>query len=1283
MPSGFEELDLKVYLDYSQERQNNKNPFVFATDGTQISSATLNNCIIDPCTLSVFGKPLPMTDEWKREFSGPYARFSKNDFGWSDPTKILVNGYYAPEDYYFFAGTGATAFIQEKVPLNTYRDRNEAIFISYKKLSKQTVSGEPIISLYWENAFDDNIDTDTRLDFNNDGSCDVFRGYKILTGTIITSTLSATVTGFQTKFSTELLAGQKLFNELGFLIGVITSITNDFSLTLTGLANIDYAGVYTSKTWQKVQRYSRTESNFSQERPITTVNNPNDVYNDIYIIPTRGKELLVLTSFGLNFSHSFGDLNVPDPPGDATYYYNSGNKTIVPIILPRSLFSFQARGAKVAWQAANLNFLANWNAFSNVTFTPAAPPAWPTPRDGSIFFVKGGTGITGNNTAFTSNLAVNDLLVTLDNETFQNSTIIGIVTNIASGTAISVASPITFTGLGTSYSAHEPKTGLTTFAIGSTAVTGAGTLFTTEISANDYLYNVNGSFIGIASTINSNTSLYLQNVPYFSGSGVTVYKNLNPYKFSDFNLQGEFFGSIASTYPLEDITLLGDIKFIDGQYPPFNGERTAFQIEISQVSTGASIQNQGFMFYSYDHQFYTANNNTTESTVDITSKLQTFSLGRTENGDLTCSFAARKDFLSELGVVKPDIISNRSLKVELKPRQILLSGQLTFDTTTVVTGVSTAFLSEIQPGDYLWKSDGTFAGIVTGVPSDTILNLFQNKIPGIEYNQTCSLDPNFSQVKIFEGYTGSPQITYVEGENYDKYSILEFSANDKKQRLNRAYASVAPNYDNKPLADILLNAIYLGGEADNNTNHKFLEIDNSITTYQIPINRNNSQGQYNFILNLGDTAGGFIEQIRTDYAQNFTFFARGDWSFRQQTQDGYDNFTQFKFHDLDLIPPGAKKLDLYLNENEADSVGEIPIYQSYKRTIRSLRKVYEAPEANRIIVVGLDKTDGNRIEKILDNLSSQNPSTPPNQREDTWLGDVLPFVYINQRLNTTTDVNQAALQFYNRISTGREIVEFESDLLTYFDKETRSTATNVAPLLGTVAVTSGSTTVNGGGTYFTADLQVGDEIYSSINGDWIGVVAVITSDTVLELLFEPTITFNGGYNKATYYIDQYNYIDIGDVVRVYYLDLTYDDFQVIDWSCQSQREINNGTQYDINVRTASYRAKKVTVPASSRPYIAFNFANIPAVNQIIVTYDTNLKIPLYAVDTPYEEAGFAWSLSNAPAGMTIDGTTGEVDWTPTVGQANAVYEDIVASVMNESGVSAEYTFSVRVYNQDT
>jgi hypothetical protein len=63
----------------------------------------------------------------------------------------------------------------------------------------------------------------------------------------------------------------------------------------------NFTGSYNKKQPFKVQSYSRTESNYSGGRPTVVTGNPNDQYNDYYIIPFRGNQLLVITSFGLNF----------------------------------------------------------------------------------------------------------------------------------------------------------------------------------------------------------------------------------------------------------------------------------------------------------------------------------------------------------------------------------------------------------------------------------------------------------------------------------------------------------------------------------------------------------------------------------------------------------------------------------------------------------------------------------------------------------------------------------------------------------------------------------------------------------------------------------------------------------------------------------------------------------------------------------------------------------------------------------------------------------------------
>ena len=103
MPTGLENLDLRVYVDYPQERQNRKGPYVFATDGTQLDAGSKVNCIIDPVTLSVFGTPLPMTNEWKTGAgaavtTSPNYRFQKSDF-----TFTSVNGANDWLDFDYYA----------------------------------------------------------------------------------------------------------------------------------------------------------------------------------------------------------------------------------------------------------------------------------------------------------------------------------------------------------------------------------------------------------------------------------------------------------------------------------------------------------------------------------------------------------------------------------------------------------------------------------------------------------------------------------------------------------------------------------------------------------------------------------------------------------------------------------------------------------------------------------------------------------------------------------------------------------------------------------------------------------------------------------------------------------------------------------------------------------------------------------------------------------------------------------------------------------------------------
>ena len=1292
MPTGREELDIKVYVDYAQERQNRRGPFVFATDGTQVDAGTKVNCLIDPVTLSVFGLPLPMTAEWKTTFNGNYARFQKSDFTFANAVKwknfdVLGNG-----DTYIISNSDNIIDQQSFVTLTNDVFRNEPLFFSFSKLQKKNSDTNALLTLSWANST--NADKNTKLVFNSDGSCDVYRGFLQLTGTITSDTNSIYVYGFDTKFMSELSAGQKLYDTYGRYLGIIATITTDISLALTAYAGYTYNGQYSSNTPNKVQSYSRTESNYSQGRPISTVANPNDQYNDVYLIPMRGRDLLVLTSYGLNFCHTFTDLNSPDAPANMIAYMddapsvNSTNLSSAPIILPSGSFSININQGKIAFQLAKLYFLADWSIQSQLITTQQVPPLLPFQNPGTISVGYGSTSVTGIGTSFLTYVDPGDRISFVFNGV--GSQFLSYVDQVYSNTSISLTTVSSYSLNDASYYADRQLSGLLTFSTSGTGLSGTSTLFSTELADGDCLYDNNNIYIGKIASITNNTNATFTANALLSGTNQTpIWKNINTYEAAIVNMQAETFGQVIPSSS-EVINIATTIIGRSGDLP-LNDKDDKFRIKISQSAIGASENasiDYGWAFYSLD-QIYTLKNEYTSSTsVEIQDVLETFNITRAENGEMSISLSARKKLLEDAGMVKPDILSNRPIKVNLAPRNnISLPGTLTVGTSSTIVGSGVNFNTLIV-GSNLYKSDGSILGAIASIGSTTVLTLNSNEsgIGATEYGVTFKNTPNYSEITVFEGYLDSPDVDYIQGSNYDNYSLLSFNAIDKKQKLNANYFSLAPNFDNLPLANMIVNSLAISGATQNDVNKTNIEVDPTINTYQVPLNRNNSNGQYNFMLNLGDTTGGFIEKIRSDFAQNFTFFAKGDWAQSLESQDSWINQTYFRFKDLDFIYAEQPPVKLFLDESSAYIYDGIPTYESYKRTIRSLQKTWETPEANRIIITGLDKSDGSRIDFIKDDAVSQNATLEPNDRPDNWLGDIYPFVLINEKLNNFSDLQQCGNQFYAKLSPGREIIEFESDLLTYFDSTSKFTSTNRNALSGQISIDSSSPNVTGVSTAFTTELQVGQYLYRT-DASVIGRIKTIVNNDNLILFSNPsTLEYNIDYNNYTYYLEQYKYIDIGDTITFTELDGSISEYQIIDWSLQDVKEYIDPNITDIAVRRAKYRAKKVTIPNDIAPIFSFNiefpnqyseFLNvtIPAANQWIVAQGYELIVIVSSFYTQYETV--TYTLSNQPTGMIITGQI--ITWTPTSPQSNQIYENITVTASNGTS-SSTYTFSVRVYD---
>jgi hypothetical protein len=1304
MASSLDELDVKVYVDYPQNRRNVKAPFVYAVDGTSFDTSTAVNCYVEPVTRTAMGMPVPMTPEWRTTFTGQgYTRFQLADFTFTSPTSWKNIDFYATGDTYIYCLSNSTPVMNAAVKLTGGVKRNQPLFFSFIKQQKKTSNTNITAKLFW--AGTNYASNDVQLHFKDDGSCDVYRGYTLLQGTIIATTSSTTVTGTGTSFNTDFVAGDSLYTIYGQFIGIVASTpTTATSLTLLLNATMNYGGTYHKKTPQKVASYSRNENTYNQQAVKINNNNPNNDYNDVYIMPMRGKELVVNTSFGLNFSHTFSDLVSPNEPSPNNGYYGGvfylsestpSQLFMLPEILPTGDFSVVIPNGKAAFQLAKIFFLSNWSIKSNTIYNEVSAQGFKNMGYRQAF------AYTGTISCRTNSNVIKGFLTSF-NSTFLNGRLFavkddGLITTIELGTVSSVISTTLLTlssvstGLASTgkYLLLPKKTGTITSTTSSNVITGVGTLFLSEVSLNDDVYDANNNYLGKVQSISTNTSMALYYNSMTDVSSGAYWLNVPMVADITTNVQAELAGPATSTQ-YSDIINPSLQTLFNGNTTDSASNGTYAILNLKQSSTSDPtnlLKNNDTtnLFYSGDITITWKPQKTKTTQVDITSIVESLSIERKETGEMGCIFSARKQNLIDLGISNPDIISNRSIKITLKPR-----------------------------------------------------------------------DTSYTERIIFDGYLRNPEIEYIQGTNYDKYSLLTFEGYCQKQSLNDVYFTKAPSYDSLSYNDAIRSLLFYGGILGDDY---AIDTAGYITGYSLGINRNNSNGQYNWTANVSDSIGSFIEKIRSELSQNVVYYNQKQWYF-DPVQNKYIQSDVHRFSD------SSNKAEyiifsypIYLSETSANTFGSVPVNKAYKRTIRNLKKTYEAPEANQVIVIGLDKTNNDRITSIVDDVNSQNPSI--TNRPNNWLGCVKSATIINDRLNSKNQVSKTANLLFNKISTGREIIEFQSDLLTFFDGASKATS-SISPLsrTGVITTSTSSNTVTGVGTSFTTELVPGSKLYTS-TGIFIGTVNTITSNTSLTLvlfaavsltneyfeillsgtidtftysnvvngvgtafntqlapgnfLYSPngyligtiqsitsatslTLTSNALYSVSSslYYTQnpyvwlyQYDYLDIHNPVQMINLDGTTDGYyKILSWKADFIK--NNIPVYvsgivqkpdQINIVQCTYKALKVT--NENKIYInEYDFVNNYFENTINVLKNTASEIML-VVQSP---GTTTYSLIANPSGMTsyiTDLGNGYkaivIQWTPTPAQALSVYSvwvDITNSTLTSNTYTIPLTFKV-------
>lgn len=1235
MASNLDELDVRVYLDYQQERKNRFGPWIFATDGTHLDESTAVNCIIDPVSQSVIGTPLPLTPEWKTTFTGKYARYQKSDFVFSSPSTasdwldIDLNG---TGDTYIISGSSVVAKQQSSVKLNGGIKRNQPIFFSFSRLEKENNNNQVIAKIFWRGI--NFVDRDLSLFFKSDGSCDIYRNYVIKQSSIVASTATNIITGSGTAFNTTdgVVAGDSIFTEDGAFLGIVSiTPTSPTSLTLLTNATMNYTGKWHKQEPQIVKSYSRTENSFNANRTLSPIANPNNKFNDVCIIPCRGRDLLVITSFGLNFCHTFDDLNEPDIPSANGYIYDGFPNLSIPAqpflqtdITPSGDFSIVIPNGKVAFQVAKINFLNNWSIKSKPILLETQGNLFPRfympyqqpKKVGTVLSKTYDNKLIGTGTFFTSYTVGSKIYLTQSGLDWDYQ-YAGTIQSITSNTQLVLTANSLLDLTDANHIQVKKTTGVISGTTSSTTITGSATSFTTELQVGDFLYDNNDRLIGAISMITSNTSLQVGGFPDFAFSNITYWPNVPTYnqKLDNTSIEKIFpinsiaYNDISFAITIEDESgnnLLSVSKpFTSKAYLKLKSYENTFSSSLASSDTS-------FIHYSTDYIISLKNEVLSNTQKDITSILESLNITRMEDGDMKVSFSARKQNLVDLGVEKPDIWSNRPLKITLRPRNVV-----------------------------------------------------------------------YDEVVLFEGYTLDPSIKYIQGQNYDKYSLIEFEANDKKSTMNNQFFYQAPSFDDLEFP-IIYDSLYKmsGNWANNIIQNTTAYSDPELYSYSLYFNRLNSSSQYNYTPTLGDSTGSFAEKLRNDIAVNFTHYCKYGWV-PDTVRNKY--VQQQSFHLINNArKPFLSLMNLYLNEQSALSLESIPVYKGYKRTIRNLNKTYIKPEANRVIIVGVDKSNNERIVQIFGDKDSANPYSLVANRDDSYIGETKDFTYINPNLNTQSLVEKAAYNYWLRLTYPREVIEFDADLLTYFDSTSKIT-NNETPvaLTGFINTFDYSTGVSGVGTLFTTELAIGQSLYT-MAGVYLGTIQSIGSNTSLTLTTNASTTLSAvPFTKIPKYIylNEYDYVDIFDAITIKDLAGNPTIYKITGWEVSFEKDNVDLTNNDkINVRRATYRAEKSDVdPNGIMDYRAlFNdiFSNI---NNCVV----GSPISIFRQYISTEPVTFALT-GSPPAGTTLatytSGNiyTAKITWTPSAGYAYTLPSiGIDASI---PGTSFAEGVKYRVYN---
>lgn len=156
--------------------------------------------------------------------------------------------------------------------------------------------------------------------------------------------------------------------------------------------------------------------------------------------------------------------------------------------------------------------------------------------------------------------------------------------------------------------------------------------------------------------------------------------------------------------------------------------------------------------------------------------------------------------------------------------------------------------------------------------------------------------------------------------------------------------------------------------------------------------------------------------------------------------------------------------------------------------------------SQREIVVGTMAVMESLCQKDLDRKYTQLMMQGQGANSDHLPGEI-EKAYTETKVKKIESFNERLLWQGDTTKTGDATLKWMDGFLTHIDKDTTVVPVNVKRGTGTMTSTTGSAAVTGTGTAFSAEVAVGDKLYSS--GVLIGTVQTVNSNTSI------TLTANG------------------------------------------------------------------------------------------------------------------------------------------------------------------------------